>query len=334
LNDTEDFSTSVTIPTPQGFVVNVPVYVRLNADTQGAHNGVLTISASDVDAITFDLIGEANAPQTALLYYWHFNTLVTPNDVTVIDADFTLLAGFTGSFEYTDPVEGQRDIDAYGPGTLLNIQMGETQGSAARVRNPSADRSLVFDVPTTGAENIIFAYAVQRSNNGSLTNTIAYSLDGLNFIDTDLENNTEDVGEFEVWQVLTYDFSAIEGANDNANFKIRITWNDENASNPSGNNRFDNITVTGNLIQEDLSLVENQVAIAVYPNPAQDEINLISDAAVESYFVINSLGVLVAHQNELNSIATNIDVSNLEAGVYIVLIQTKSGYAQVRFLKK
>jgi hypothetical protein len=334
LNDTEDFSTSVTIPTPQGFVVNVPVYVRLNADTQGAHNGVLTISASDVDAITFDLIGEANAPQTALLYYWHFNTLVTPNDVTVIDADFTLLAGFTGSFEYTDPVQGQRDIDAYSPGTLLNVEMGETPGAAARVRNPAALRSLVFDVPTTGAENIVFTYAIQRSENGSQSNTIEYSLDGTTFISAGLTDNTQDVVGFEVWQNLTYDFSSIEGANDNENFKIRISYNHASASNPSGNNRYDNITVTGTLLQNDLSLFEltaNQ--IQVYPNPANDVVSISAESEVQKLFVFDAVGALVLHFEQINGDELSFDVSTLEAGVYTILVQTANGFKQIRFVK-
>jgi len=334
LNDTEDFSSSVTIPTPLGFVVNVPVYVRLNAATEGAHNGVLTISATDVDDITLDLTGEANAPQTALLYYWHFNTLVTPNDVTVIDADFTLLAGFTGSFEYTDPVEGQRDIDAYSPGTLLNIQMGETQGAAARVRNPAALRSLVFDVPTTGAQNIVFTYAVQRSENGSQSNTVEYSLDGVTFIDADLANSTQDVADFEVWQNLTYDFSSIEGANDNENFKIRITYNHASAANPSGNNRYDNITVTGTLLQSDLGLLDLSAhEIRVYPNPAHDAIAVNSDNQMQQLFVFNAYGALVLHFDQINGAELSFDVSTLEAGVYTILVQTTTGYNQIRFVK-
>jgi len=333
LSESDNYSTSVSIPTPDGFVVNIPVYVRLNAGSEGTQNGILTISADDVDDITIDLNGETAAPQTALLYYWHFNTLVTPNDVTVIDADFTLIAGFTGSFEYTDPVVGQRDIDAYGPGTLLNVEMGESPGTAARVRNPAAARSLVFNVPTTGTENIKFAYAVQRSNNGGLTNTIEYSIDGVNFIDTDLSNSTQDVGEFEVWNTLTYDFSSISAVNDNPNFKIRITWGDANAANLSGNNRYDNITITGNLLQDDLGLNNSELVVAVYPNPASDEINIVSNDVVEEFFIFNSVGALVGHQSELNTVNTTVDVNALESGVYIVLIQTKYGFSQVRFIK-
>jgi hypothetical protein len=333
LNESDDFSSLVSIPSVLGSVSSVPVYVRLNASNEGPQNAVLTLSATGVDDIVINLSGQANVSQTALLYYWHFNTLVTPNDVTEIDADFSLLAGFTASFEYTDAVQGQRDIDAFSPGTLLNIQMGQTTGSAARVRNPAAQRSLLFDVPTTGAQNIVFSYAVQRSNNGALTNTIEYSLDGVNFTSTNLVNSSQNVDGAEIWQVLTYDFSTIDEADDNPNFKIRITWGDANAANLSGNNRFDNITITGNLLQDDLGLINNEQVVAVYPNPAIEEINLVSNTLIEEFFVFNTVGALVGHQDQLNMNAANFDVSILEPGVYIVLIHTKSGFSQVRFIK-
>ena len=333
-NASDDFSSTLELPTPLGFIVGTPVYVRLNANAEGTSTGTLTFSTADADDISLPLEGTTSAPQSALLYYWHFNTLVTPNDVTAIDADFTLIAGFTGSFEYTDPVEGQRDIDAYSPGTLLNIQMGETQGAAARVRNPAALRSLVFDVPTTGAENIVFTYAVQRSGNGSQSNTIEYSLDGTTFIDAGLANSTQDVSDFEVWQNLTYDFSSIVGANDNENFKIRINYNHESASNPSGNNRYDNITITGTLLQSDLGLSDLSVnAIQAYPNPAHDAIAVSAENEMQQLFVFDALGALVLQFEQINGAELSFDVSTLEAGVYTILVQTATGYNQIRFAK-
>ncbi len=329
-----NYSASLELPTPLGFIIGTPVFVRLNNNAVGASTGTLTFSTVDADDITYTLDGTTTAPQSSLLYYWHFNTLVTPTDVTVIDADYTLIAGFTGSFEYTDPVEGQRDIDAFSPGTLLNIQMGETQGSAARVRNPAALRSLVFDVPTTGAEDIVFTYVVQRSENGSQSNTVEYSLDGTTFIAAGLSNNTQDVVDFEVWQNLVYDFSGIAGANDNDNFKIRITFNHASAGNPSGNNRFDNITLTGTLLQSDLGLLESgETSIQVFPNPASDALAIIADAQIQQLYVFDAVGALVLQIEQINGSELSFDVSGLESGVYTVLVQATTGYSQIRFVK-
>src|SRR5690606_16049492 len=120
---------------------------------------------------------------TALIYYWHFNNLNTSSgDVTEIEADFSLISGKQGHLTYTGGVAGDRDIDEFSPGSSLNLQMGEAEGNAARVRNPSEDRSLVFDLPTDGCTNLVFEYALHRSNNGMLNNIIEYSTDGTTFI--------------------------------------------------------------------------------------------------------------------------------------------------------
>lgn len=334
-NGNDNFSTSLELPTPLGFIVGTPIFVRLNANSVGNSTGTLALSTSGADDILLSLEGSTNAPQTSLLYYWHFNTLVTPTDVTEIESDYTLISGFTATLTYTDPVEGNRDIDAYSPGSTLNAQMGATQGAAARVRNPSAMRSLSFDVPTTGAENIVFTYAVQRSNNGALTNTIEYALDGVNFITTGLSDNTQDVGEFEIWNTLSYDFSTVSGANDNPNFKIRIIWEDDNASNPSGNNRYDNITITGTVIQDDLNLSTfTKTAIQVYPNPALDVLHIQSDENIEQLFIFDGIGALVRKINQANDKAISLNTNDMAKGVYTLLVQTTSGYSQIKFIKK
>lgn len=331
-----DFASSVTIPAPLGFIMNTPVYVRLNASTEGISNGTLTISTTDAEDVTVLLQGTSEEPISALLYYWHFNDLTTASDVTEIDADFTLLAGFTGKFEYTDPIEGERDIDRFSPGTNLNIQMGVAVGSGARVRNPAATRSLVFDVPTTGAENIVFTYAIQRSNNGSQTNTIEYSLDGgVTFITVGLTDNVQPVADVEVWQLLTYDFTPVTGANNNPDFKIRIRFEDINAANPSGNNRYDNITLTGNVVQPDLGLHNlQQINVNAYPNPASEALTIDAQETIEHIYVFDSAGGLATQYGHVHASNVSFDITSLQSGIYTVLIQSVSGFSQVKFVKK
>ena len=211
-----------------------------------------------------------------------------------------------------------------------------TPGVAARVRNPAATRSLLFDVPTTGAENIVMSYVVQRSANGSQSNTVEYSLDGgATFISTGLLDNLQPVVDFEVWQILTYDFSNIAGANDNPNFKIRILFEDVNAANPSGNNRYDNITIFGDALVDDLSLGQlTQTNIQLYPNPADDILTIQAQEQIENIFIFNSIGAVVSEKSQVASTELSIATDGLNAGVYTVLIQTTSGFSQVKFVKK
>ena len=335
LTSDQDFDSEITIEHTAGVVTNVTVYVRLNASAVGEYDGDIVLTSPNADDVEIAVEGETTEQESALLYYWHFNDLTTVSDVTVIEADFTLITGFTGSFEYTDPITGERDIDRFTPGTTMNIQMGVTVGSAARVRNPSATRSLIFDVPTTGAENIMFTYAVQRSGNGMLTNKIEYSLNGTSFVDANLTNNVQNVDGVEEWQMLTYDFSAVTGANDNANFKIRITWEDANASNPSGNNRYDNITITGNLLQDDLSIAElNKANVSAYPNPFEDQFIITAEEMITQLYIFDVTGTLVSQLDTVNENQVQVNTAAFSAGLYTALVRTTNGYSQIKVIKK
>ncbi|MBX3724490.1 MAG: CotH kinase family protein [Xanthomonadales bacterium] len=177
-----------------------------------------------------------------LIHYWHFNDLVTPNDVTSIAADHSLIAGAPPLMTYTG--SGPRDIDAYNEGSELNLHLGQPPGRSARVRNPSAGRSLVFDLPTTGYGQINFSYAVERTNNGMLRNLLSYSIDGVNFIQSGLDPVEFPLDSAETYYLVNLDFAAIAGASDNPDFKVRIAF-DGNTTGTSGNNRIDNVSLNG-----------------------------------------------------------------------------------------
>jgi hypothetical protein len=255
-----------------------------------------------------------------LIYYWHFNDFFPSEDVTEIAADYSLILDANPKFTYTltpdASIINDRDIDRFSPGTLLNAQLGQGVGGAARVRNPSINRSLIFDVPTTGVKDLLLSLAVQRSNNGSLTNTIAYALDGVTFVSDGLDNHVQEVKDFEVWQMHTYDFSGIEAINNNPLLKIRITWEDANAGNPSGNNRYDNIAFLGTNVNASVTPVSHHNNVSVYPNPAQQELKVFSSHgfAPSNVALMDLSGRVVLESKE--SVLT---IGHLPNGVYFVI---------------
>jgi hypothetical protein len=319
------FSQSITLTMDIDYVDPTPIFVHLNANAVGTYAGTMTISTANVTDVAIALAGETVQPEGALVYYWHFNTLVTPEDVTSIDADYSLVPGVTGSFEYTNPVEGQRDMDAFGTGTLLNAQQGEGAGTAVRVRNPSTDRTLDFFVPTNNASGIKFTYAVHRSGSGMLENIFSYSIDGTNFITTGLNNNVVEVTE--TYEIHTIDFSSIEGANNNPNFRIRIAYNGNTVA-TNGNNRIDNITLTADVYTSGLNH-ENAPVVVVYPNPANDVIHVSANHDIQQLTIMDLNGRIVMHgkSNALN-------IESLQAGMYLLLIETVQGATQKPFVKK
>lgn len=289
--------------------------------------GTCSVYAVSVDGGYTDscVVTVLAAPTADLLYYWHFNDLNPPADVTQIDADFNILQNINAKLTYTEPAnrkEGQRDIDRFSPGTALNIQPATIAGGSARVRNPAIGRSLVFDMPTNGLSDIVFAYAVQRSGSGMLLNTIEYSIDGTTFIATNLADNSQEVIGVEEWQVFSFDFSNIPAVNDNGNFKIRITW-DGNNDTDNGNNRYDNITLMGNGSNATVTAVLPET-IKLYPNPANGFLNVSSKDHVQSMVLIDMQGRVLAEGS-----GSKLDVNHCKPGVYVLLLTTNgTNYTQ------
>lgn len=318
------FTQSVTLTAVAAYVDPTQIFVHLNAASVGNYTGMITISTADVDPFGIELIGETVAPSGTLLYYWHFNNLETPEDVTSIDADYSLVPGVLGYFEYTNPVEGQRDMDVYDFGTLLNAQMGEVSGKAIRVRNPSTDRTLDFYVPTNSASGITFAYAIERSNSGMLENVFSYSIDGTNYITTGLDVNVVEVTTS--YQIYTIDFSDIPEVNDNPNFRIRISFNG-NTSSSAGNNRIDNITMRADTY---LSVANSSIQdLVIYPNPADGIIQIATSLEVNQISIIDLHGRVVLTTND-----TIINTDQMDSGMYFMLIETAQGTVQRSFVKK
>ncbi|WP_199117075.1 hypothetical protein [Pedobacter sp. ASV28] len=166
-----------------------------------------------------------------LVHYWNFNgsALLSPAVTT---------GGASLSY-----VGGSALYDAVSPGSLLNARNGDMEGNGLRLRNPAGE--FILSLPTTNYKDVVLSFDLQRSDNGPQINKISYSIDGVNFITEGLKPamNQVDVN----WQTFAYDFSNINSVNNNPNFKVRIEF-EVNNTGTSGNNRYDNITLDGNII--------------------------------------------------------------------------------------
>ena len=171
-----------------------------------------------------------------LLHYWHFNTL-PEGTLSSVSADFS----FSSGARITYPGSGAGYMDRVNDGTSLNARMLELPGYALRVRNPSDTRQLLLELPTTGYENILLSYSVNRTSNGAEQQSVYYRLNSEG--PWLLWGDAIDIAE--EYQLFTFDFSTVPGVNDNPEFAVQILFGGSNASGASGNNRFDNITLEG-----------------------------------------------------------------------------------------
>jgi len=171
-----------------------------------------------------------------LLHYWHFNDLVD-GILTAVSADYSAIGGAL----ITYPGSGAGYMDRVADGSPLNAQMLQPPGAALRARNPSDSRMLLIALPTTGYEDVLLAYAACRTTNGAQEQTLLYQLgEGSPWVPHgEPRPVTEDYQRFE------YDFSGIAGTSNNPGFAVAILFSGTNAPGLSGNNRFDNITLSG-----------------------------------------------------------------------------------------
>ena len=92
------------------------------------------------------------------------------------------------------------------------------------------------------------------------------------------------------------------------------------------------------IVFENEALGTNDVAletVAIYPNPAQDRLNISSpNALISNVQVTDIRGVVVINQKVSQQNITTIDVSNLSSAVYFVTMNTDKGSLTKRFIKE
>ncbi|MDX2360881.1 MAG: T9SS type A sorting domain-containing protein [Crocinitomicaceae bacterium] len=97
---------------------------------------------------------------------------------------------------------------------------------------------------------------------------------------------------------------------------------------------FDGYQIT---INDDASLFELIAPnFIVYPNPAIDAVTLsgLDGVEIESVNIVNLSGATVASHENINNTDVNIDIRDLEEGIYFLQVHHNDGYEAVKFIKE
>lgn len=218
-----------------------------------------------------------------LLHYWNFNTatsvatITTPSQ-TIGGATLNAIPGGISTIDFAGGTGQNFNV------LNLNAQNGDASGTHLRFNDPIGG-ALEFALPTSGYENIIVKFATRRSGSGAGTQSWSYSLNGTTYVPfaTVLPNNGDPA-------LATLDFTSITGANNNANFKLKVEFSQGDGG-TVGNNRFDNFTVQGASVGGGDSVApiatllpanaSTNVAIATNPTINFNEsVRLINDSAL------------------------------------------------------
>lgn len=78
----------------------------------------------------------------------------------------------------------------------------------------------------------------------------------------------------------------------------------------------------------------NENGIKVFPNPALNQVNIqIENSVNQSYYIYNSIGQLVL-TSKINNTLTTIDLGNLNAGIYYLIIRPNYNFATKFIIRK
>ncbi|WP_300686933.1 choice-of-anchor I family protein [Chryseobacterium sp.] len=170
-----------------------------------------------------------------LLHYWNFNdnssaTSVTTPSSTLVNGSLMAVSGGTSVIDFAGGTGQNFNIDN------LNARNGDASGTHLRFNNPIGG-ALQFNLPTTGYNNVIVKFTTRKSTQGAGTQIWSYSTDGTTFVQYQTVS-PQDANP----QLITFDFSTVQGASNNPNFKLKVEFTAAGGG-TGGNNRFDNFTV-------------------------------------------------------------------------------------------
>ncbi len=249
------------------------------------------------------------AKAQTLLHSWNFNnstsltTLLAPNTVLVPGASITHNVVTNSEIPITGNTTGQ-GFEITNP----NARNGDVAGAHLRFNN-AVGGNLVFALPTTGYKDIVVKYATRRSTQGAFNQIIDYSIDGTNYV------NFTTIMPLEANPVLqTLDFGTILTANNNPNFKIRISFTQGGATGTAGNNRFDNFTLEGNSLA---------AADVTAPSVVFTPLNNVLNANINTQPKISF--------NELIRLVDNSAITNANVGTLVELRLNDATGALVAF---
>lgn len=278
----------------------------------------------------------ASLQAQTLIHYWNFNTstsettLLTPSSTLVTGAGIQHIKGSSSStVETTSNTTGQ-GFETTNP----NARNSDAAGSHLRFNNPIGG-TLVFSIPTTGYTDIIIKYGTRRSGSGAGLQMIEYTTNGTNYTLFDsiapVDGNPT---------TTTLDFSAITAVDNNANFKIRITFK-VGGGGTGGNNRIDNFTAEGTGSGPDVTAplvtfipADTTIDLDINTKPVikfNEAIRLINNTAIDNTNVDalvelrlnNSTGAVVAFDATIsgNDITITPSANLLNNQVYYVALK-------------
>jgi len=219
------------------------------------------------------------------------------NPTNPLYAPYTALASWNPRIVYSYPSAIQTVpyvatlpdgiLDNLTPGAAVNdlhILGNDTGGSAAnnlavRARNPSENAYMYLYLPTNGYQNIQLNYALSASstkganynvfsystNGGAIWKNLTTAMDTFNISGVRRPDTLQAINPTtaaSLWYPVNINFTSDPSVNNNPNFVVRWQFEGPNSTGTSGNDRYDNFSLSGNIRTETCNGSANYTAVA------------------------------------------------------------------------
>ncbi len=314
----------------------------------------ISVSSANAFSVTAVFVPDTAPAQSEPIYYWMMDNTI-PNDTPLTSLNSSFEIGqLDGVINYTSSLVGYPFTSAspnwrkasmerrnnptplnYIPEANNNIPFANSNMRGLQITEPlhtgSNQNTMVFSFPTTGFEDIKFAFAAVNEG----TNATGILIDYATNEGTPAWTSAGITGTMPLssaYQVFQTDFSAITAANNNPNFKIRLRFAGTDMEVDNGNRiTFNNISVMGT--EQQLSVGENTFAkMFAYPNPAGDFVNISGLESTANY----TLHTLDGRTVRTGEIAQNgqISLSGMSSGIYLLQVSASDSKQTIKIIKK
>lgn len=312
----------------------------------------ITITTANSFSITAHFIPSGPVETEDPIYFWVFDSSVT-NDapLTSLNATYEIpgdavlnyqscLTGYP--FDSTHPNWRKASMERrnspteinYIPEANNNLPFATANMRGIQIKQPFENNgnqnAMIFNLPTTGYKDIKLAFAAkdEAAADGIIVD-YSVSSGAPVWVTTGLSATTLPLTAN--YQLFNVDFSPIETADNNTDFKVRLRFSGANMTADLGNRvTFNNMSATG--IHLNLNVNPNEKPLfTLFPNPATDLLHVAHNANDVLYKIYSIDGKLVQTGN-LNNEA--ISVTILQNGIYLLEL-IADGTTQVqKFIKK
>ncbi|MDD2228763.1 MAG: chitobiase/beta-hexosaminidase C-terminal domain-containing protein [Candidatus Cloacimonetes bacterium] len=176
-----------------------------------------------------------------ILYYWNFNAGSPATDQTWAQPIAATQGNANLTFTTTEAF-------SFG-GTLFNGVDGEVIGGSFAPRggvdNVNNGSYFTIMASTVGFDNISISYPTRKTGTGFTTQEVKYTTDGTTWISKETVSLSTFANNWVESQMVNVDFNSIPATANNPNFGIRVVL--DGCTSASGNNRIDNIRISGAL---------------------------------------------------------------------------------------